>query len=221
MEGKSVATVVIPKNILSGEFEAYTDNNMGIFPSIKCKFENEEITKAFNEGVPLTIVGYVAKKEGFGSTVSLINCSVVGSGELEEELKNGREAQIEAGEQFKEEFENELDVASASDKQSYIDSCLTVSYSDIERNPDSYKGTKVQINGTVDQVIEGWFDSVTLIVDCGGNKWYVTYTRDEGERRILEGDYITAYGECKGVRSYLTVLGAQTTVPEMKMVYYY
>jgi len=105
-------------------------------------------------------------------------------------------------------------------RDEYINECETVDYTDIERNPDNYKGTKVKFTGEVVQVAEGWFNSVTIRVDCDGDIWYVTYTREEGESRILEGDSITCYGECSGIKSYTNVLGSQVTIPAMEMKYY-
>ena len=102
----------------------------------------------------------------------------------------------------------------------YIAECEDLSYSDICRNPDDYKGKKTFFSGTVIQVQEGVFDSVILRVQTDYGIWYVTYTRSEGESRILENDSITCYGECKGVETYVAVLGNTVTIPSMRMEYY-
>lgn len=108
----------------------------------------------------------------------------------------------------------------ARERENYINSCKTVSYSDVERNPSSYKGTKIKVSGKVIQVVEGWFNSVTLRVEANYNDiWYVTYTRAEDESRILEKDNITIYGECKGVRTYTTILGGSETIPSVEAEY--
>ncbi len=105
-------------------------------------------------------------------------------------------------------------------RSEYIAECEDLSYSDICRNPDDYKGKKTFFSGTVIQVQEGAFDSVTLRVQTEYGIWYVTYTRKEGESRILDNDYITCYGECKGVETYLAVLGNTVTIPSLRMEYY-
>lgn len=102
----------------------------------------------------------------------------------------------------------------------YIAECEDLSYSGISRNPDDYKGKKAVISGTVIQVQEGFLDSVTLRVQTDYGIWYVTYTRAEGESRILENDSITCYGECRGVETYTAVLGNTVTIPRMDMKYY-
>lgn len=97
----------------------------------------------------------------------------------------------------------------------------TLDYSAIERNPDKYIGRMVTFSGRVIQVIEGWFDSVTLrIEESNGNTWYATYTHKDGEDRILEHDQITCYGTCNGVKSYTTILGNQVTLPSVKMDFF-
>lgn len=107
-------------------------------------------------------------------------------------------------------------------RSEYIAQCAEIPYTDIARTPDNFKGKSVKINGTVIQVSEGLFDSVTLRIQCGGEDiWYVTYTRQNAdEERILEGDWITAYGECNGVESYTAIFGNTITIPSMSMKYF-
>lgn len=105
-------------------------------------------------------------------------------------------------------------------REEYIAQCEDLSYSDVSRNPDSYKGRKAVISGTVIQVQEGMLDSVTMRVQTPYGIWYVTYVRPEGESRILENDQITCYGECNGVETYIAVLGNQVTIPSMRMEYH-
>ena len=106
------------------------------------------------------------------------------------------------------------------ERQNYINSCSTVSYNDVERNPSNYKGRKIKVTGKVIQVVEGWFNTVTLRVESNYNNiWYVTYTREENESRILEKDNITLYGECKGVKTYTTILGGSETIPSVDAKY--
>lgn len=104
--------------------------------------------------------------------------------------------------------------------KTFINSCETVSYQDVARNPSQYKGRNIRISGSVIQVMEGWFKTITMRVDEGSNNiWYVTYTReDDNESRILENDYITIYGECDGVETYTTIFGGSVTIPSIKAV---
>jgi hypothetical protein len=105
-------------------------------------------------------------------------------------------------------------------EQEYKDSCTTPDYNAIERNPDDYKGKEITFSGTVIQVSEGWFNSVTLRIETEDGIWYAKYTREDGEARILEDDTITVYGECKGVESYSAVFGNKITIPRIDIKYY-
>lgn len=113
--------------------------------------------------------------------------------------------------------------AAEEEKNAYINSCKTVQYKDVERNPSQYKGERIKVTGNVIQVTEGWFSTVTLRVNESGttNTWYITYKRsNDTEPRILENDRITLYGECTGVESYTSVIGSKITLPAMDAKYY-
>lgn len=102
----------------------------------------------------------------------------------------------------------------------YVSGCETVVYKDVERNPSDFEGRYIAVTGEVIQVSEGWFNTVTLRIKNEDGTWYATYTREDNEPRILEDDIITAYGECTGVETYSTVLGAKMTIPAMEIEYY-
>ena len=105
-------------------------------------------------------------------------------------------------------------------KDEYKALCQTISYNDILRNPDDYKGSYAVVSGKVDQIIEGWFGSYSIfIIDGNGNKWGCTYSYGDGESHVLKGDYVTAYGQCKGTDTSRTVLGEQVTMPRVDLEY--
>lgn len=225
--GEKVVTVISAYQPGS-DIKAKTENNDSYFYSLVFEFEDKEIPQQVKDGDVLTIVGTIKEKPETidflefldTPTVTLENCSIVGYGEIAQELKAGVADQQAIGAQKKAEYEAQVAAAKKEKRDNYISQCQTVSYSDVARNPSNYDGTKIKITGRVVQVAEGLFDSVTMRIDCGGNMWYVTYSREEGESRILEGDQIVGYGECSGVTSYTTVLGSQKTIPSMKMKYY-
>lgn len=227
MGGKNVLTVITVNSKDPNHLKANTDNNDGNFFSVVCRFD-DGIPEGIEEGDVVTVVGTLEEHieiSGVFSfmespTAAMEHCSVIGYGEIAQDLKNGSDSQREIGAQAKKSYEDAVAAQKKAERDEYIGECQTVNYKDVERNPDNYDGKKVKISGKVVQVSEGFLDSVTLRVSVGGNMWYVTYTRKEGESRILEDDSITCYGECNGVRSYTTVLGSQVTIPSMKMKYY-
>lgn len=222
--GKDVVTVITAETVgnSSKEIKAKTSNNNGSFFSVICKFDQET---NLEKGAAITVAGSVKEVEKTSTlldtpTVTLENCVLIGFGEIADELETGADNQRQTCETAKQELEARIEAEKQQEIDEYASQCVSVDYSDVERNPDNYKGEKVKISGKVIQVSEGLLGGVTLRVSCNGNVWYVTYSRDEGESRILENDTITCYGECDGVQSYLTVLGAQVTIPSMKMKYY-
>ena len=190
--------------------------------ALLCEFDRaENISKSFSKGEKVTVAGTVKEASSVTSTTTLADCTVIGHGEIIDAIAADSDSQIQFAEAAKTRYEANVAAELKAEREEYAASCETVSYREVERNPDSYKGKKIKVSGKVIQVSEGWFDSVTLRLDEGnGNTWYVTYTRKDGESRILENDYITCYGECTGVESYLSVLGAQVTIPAMKMEYH-
>lgn len=225
--GEPIVTVITVDSVDTDMLKAKTDNNDGYFFSIICKFDAGTLP-GVKEGDILTIAGTIEEKSEILESLSFLDtptatvehCTIIGHGEIAQELKDGAAGQREIGEQARQAYEAEIAANKKAERDEYISQCTTVKYRDVERNPDNYDGAKIKISGEVVQVAEGWFDTVTMRVSSGGNMWYVTYAREEGESRILEGDNITCYGECDGVKSYTTVLGSQKTIPSLKMEYY-
>lgn len=221
MVGQKVITVITADSVSGGSIKANTGaGEDSVFFDIVCEMKDKENANLVVEGAKLTIAGTVEENSINSSTVNMVECSIIGLGEIEADLEADRETQIAVGQGFQQYTEQQEAEAAAAAISDYKAKCVDVSYSDVERNPDTYNGTYVVVSGKVEQVSEGLFSSVTLRLNENGNMWYVTYSREDGESRILEGDYITAYGECKGVESYTSVLGSQITIPAMKMEYY-
>ena len=118
---------------------------------------------------------------------------------------------------------SEATKATEQSKDEYVNSCEAVSYNDVARDPDSFKGKLVKVEGFVVQVTEGTLNSVTLRIASSANGyediWLVSYTRSSDEKRILEKDKVTVYGKCTGVQSYTSVLGAKITIPAISAKY--
>lgn len=117
-------------------------------------------------------------------------------------------------------YSKEQNALTSGEREQYRRSCKEVRYEEVARDPDSYKGKKVKITGKVLQVSEGYRNSITLRVasakDGYGDVWYVTYVRGDNEARILEDDIVVIYGECNGITTYKSVLGAKITIPAAK-----
>lgn len=204
----------------------FPDNDTFYFDFV-FNFTDKSKIKEIEEESTAAVAGTIKEVDSKG-TVVLSDCIVVGNDQLPENAFENSSAVVESYRQLAEEKAAQEQAAQeerdAQIRTDYIASCETLTYSDVLRNPEQFKGKPTKISGTVIQVQEYTLfetTSVTLRVDTGDNNiWYVSYTRLEGESRILEDDWITCYGNCEGVESYTTVLGAQVTIPSMKMRFY-
>lgn len=214
--GENVITSFVISDVESDTIKA---SSGGWTYGAVCKFKSKDMNKMFDEDEKITVAGKV--KDVSISVPQLTDCIIIGYGEDIEILERTKSTQEKYVELIKKEHSILKSVETEKEKDSYSVGCKIVEYSDVERNPDNYKGKKIKISGKVIQVSEGLFDSVTLRVEeADGNVWYVTYQREDGESRILEKDSITCYGECDGVETYTSILGDQITIPSMKMKYY-
>lgn len=176
---------------------------------------------SLEEGDIVAICGTVAGQDsygGIGNSVSLNDCYVFAVGEE----ANGYRKE-KSDDELNQYFSVTKDVADSNEvsEEDYKSLCQKLGYTDILRNPDAYEGKYCVVSGTVDQVIEGWLGSYTIFVmDGNENKWGCTYSYDDGETHILEGDSVVAYGKCNGVANTETLLGEQVTLPHISVEYW-
>lgn len=112
-------------------------------------------------------------------------------------------------------------------KQEYIESCSEIEYADLARNPNKYKGQAFVFTGKVIQVAEptsGNTVSMRINVTEGTYVWsdtiFATVELPKSADRILEGDIMTFYGDCKGLYTYTSVIGEQISLPAVQIFYF-
>lgn len=91
-------------------------------------------------------------------------------------------------------------------------------YNDAMRYPEKYRGTDISIYGKVVQKM-AIGDSVALRVATSwgwDDVFYVTYRLSEIGISIIEGDWVTIYGESTGEYTYTAVMGNEITIPSMQ-----
>lgn len=142
------------------------------------------------------------------------------TGKWERKIKKASKKQKKVVENTKKKQKKKKAKKAANNKNAYIRKCKTLPYKSIKRNPNRYKGKYAKVSGKVDQVIEGWFDGVTIYInDSSGNKWEISYTYSKNESKILENDRITVYGKCGGTETSTTLLGKQVVIPAVDAEY--
>ncbi len=96
-----------------------------------------------------------------------------------------------------------------------------VSYAELSKNPDSYKGTSVKFTGQILQILESNGQGVIRlsVTNLGYGTWssddvvYVTYT---GHNDFVNGDVVTVYGVLQGSYTYTSQANYQITLPSME-----
>lgn len=93
-----------------------------------------------------------------------------------------------------------------------------ITFDDISRSPDKYKGKKVKFSGSVLQVIDGYLSNNLRMSTSGSydDVILVEYKTSLIDVRLLEKDKITVYGTFSALQSYTAVMGNTVTVPLVK-----
>ena len=99
----------------------------------------------------------------------------------------------------------------------YKASCKTISFKELDKNPDAHAGERVKLSGRVIQIMEGYGTDIRMDVnDNFGDTVYVTY---DGTTSALEDSYITVYGEVYGKYTYQSQAGWEITLPLIQAKY--
>lgn len=117
-------------------------------------------------------------------------------------------------------------------EEEYKETCYSVSYEDLARNPGQYDGELLTFTGEVFQKCydsDGFAEYLIAVTreDLGGEYYSYTHYKDNiyayyyyGENdKLLEDDIVTIYGEGDGEYTYESVSGAEITVPVFEIVY--
>lgn len=200
------------QSTLAGGFMMSNFNIGKNFEKYKENLEEDDI---------IAIFGTVSGKNDYGfmgDSVEINDCMVFAVGEEAEIYK--KEKSDSGLSEYLVVTEEVAKGNSDISEDDYKALCNTLEYEDILRNPDSNKGKYCVVKGTVDQIIEGFFGGYTIYVkDSNGDKWKCFYKYKDGESHLLENDYVSFYGECKGTDTSTTVLGKQVTMPDIEVKY--
>lgn len=95
-----------------------------------------------------------------------------------------------------------------------------ITYDQLARTPNNYKGQKVKFSGEVVQVIEGTVET-QLRLAVNGDYDCILFCRvpkaKTTDMRILEDDYITIMGVSNGLITYESTLGGHITIPDVSV----
>ena len=122
-------------------------------------------------------------------------------------------------------YKDKSEMENSTSKQSTnkADYSKDITYDELARNPNKYKGSMATYTGEVIQVMES-SNKTQIRLATKKNEYFESYTDDIifcefspdiVSGRILEGDIITVYGECNGLYTYTAVLGNEISIPTM------
>lgn len=94
-----------------------------------------------------------------------------------------------------------------------------ISYEQLARTPDKFKGEKVKFSGEVVQIIESSgsnYIHIRFAVNGDYNDMlFCEYEKDIVQQRVLENDTITIYGVSHGLYTYQSTMGTDITIPSV------
>ncbi len=108
----------------------------------------------------------------------------------------------------------------AETEQDYKSKCKFVTYEEIARNTDAFKGEYFSFTGEIIQVMDD-----TYLMDVTKNEYgyyedtiLVKFDVGNGDK-ILEDDIVTIWGKSSGFVTYTSVLNVEITVPQINALY--
>lgn len=134
------------------------------------------------------------------------------------EAKAQKEAEEKAAAEKKAAEEKAAAEARAAEEAKGYETGIT--FDNLARTPDAYKGKKVKFSGKVIQVVEGTTETqIRLAIDGDYDK--VVFCRvpkaKTSSTRILEDDYIHIMGVSNGLISYQSTMGGTITIPDISV----
>lgn len=188
--GKKIHTVVKVDNCYSDDVSPYIRSQYSdyelvsnsvdiiIYPYNYQEFPRDEY---------ITVEGTVAKN---GSENVIANANIINSGsESQSEFEDGLSV-------YMQNHNAELQ----QNKESFIASCVDVSYEDLRRYPDSYEDVPIKLTIHIQDVEpDGWIFPGDIIATLNGQDLAVYDDRQVREPRLIEGDTVTVYATGYGL----------------------
>lgn len=220
MSGVKVYVVTQVDDMKDGKIQSILDNGF-MMSNFNVGDNYEKYSEFIAEDDMVAIAGTVADMTDYsfaGKSVEVNDCIVFAVGDdADQYVKDSTDESLS---QYLTVTEDVADTEDDISEEDYKDLCQQLNYEDILRNPDTYDGEYCVVSGTVDQIIEGWFDTYTIyVMDTSGNKWECSYLYKDGESHLLEGDSVTVYGKCNGTTTANTLMGEQVTLPYVDAEY--
>lgn len=98
-------------------------------------------------------------------------------------------------------------------------SCPSINYDDLIRNPDDYKEQSFKIYGKIFQVIDESDYSAEYLISTDFGYIYASWYDDKEVRgsRLIDGDNVVLYGKFTGLKTYNSLI-KENTVPDFSVI---
>ncbi|MDO5835805.1 MAG: hypothetical protein Q4P17_04790 [Methanobacterium sp.] len=106
----------------------------------------------------------------------------------------------------------------AESESDYKASCKSISFKELEKNPDGHSGERVKYTGEVVQIMENYGVS-SIRMDVGSNFGDTIYVSYPGTTSAVEGSTITVYGVVDGSYTYTSQAGWEISLPKVTAKY--
>ena len=100
----------------------------------------------------------------------------------------------------------------------YKASCKSISFDELNKNPNGHAGERVKLTGTVVQIMES-YGSTDIRMDVNDNFGDTVYVTYDGTTSALDDDSITIWGEVYGSYTYESQANYQITLPRITAKY--
>lgn len=244
---KTILTAVKIRSINrsgKGNIKANISDSTSFFYDLDFEFDDPNELLSYDDDDYVEIFGTVAEKGLISDTLEIKGCHITECGESAEAkydlLSENRPTDIQEStavvseEKKEEQPNNEVDQQNTVAEEEFKNSCESIDYATLARNPDKYKGNNYVFTGKVIQVTEStWYNkNVDLRIDITeesyeyleGSNWtdtiYAIVEIPDGEDRILEDDIITFWGTCDGMYTYESIFGQKISLPKIDIKYF-
>ena len=121
---------------------------------------------------------------------------------------------------------HEITPEEIAEEEAWKNSCVEMDYDTLAHSASNMKGQRVKITGKIFQVVNNTFSKTYMfdmynaydsILDT--NFMQHVYVTASKESNLIEGDRVSIYGTIEGTQTYITILGAQRTVPKVAAKY--
>ncbi|MDA2028273.1 hypothetical protein VSY18_04960 [Bacillus albus] len=176
------------------------------------KRNRKSVLKFYGIGVVAMFILFGVTSEGTKKTEEAKTEAKLAKAEQKKELTAEEKAAAEQAAAEKAAAEK-----AAKEEEERIGYETGITYDQLARTPDDFKGKKAKFTGKVLQVMEGQGETQLRIAVNGDydKVLYIAYKSDILNSRVLEKDNVTVKGKSAGIFTYKSTMGGEISIPAM------